>query len=80
TVERLFDASTLNDILLNEVDIDRSNKELFFEYDNKYQVVPVAQIGKDQGIAIVVDSFATLGEIDTLIHQNQPNAQLEYRR
>ncbi|CAF3322660.1 unnamed protein product [Rotaria socialis] len=80
TVERLFDASTLNDILLNEVDIDRSNKELFFEYDNKYQVVPLAQIGKDQGIAIVVDSFATLGEIDTLIHQNQPNAQLEYRR
>src|SRR5207248_1322730 len=71
TVERLMNAKTLQEILLDQTE-DGQSYDLFFEHENKYQTIPLEQVDEVEARRIIIESFTNMGEIDVLRHRNCP--------
>ena len=81
TVERLMNARTLRDILLQPMNKENQNTlSTFFEDDNKYQVVPLNQIDQHQAQILLTESFIELSEIDALVHRHDIELKSVCRR
>ena len=71
TVERLMNAHTLRDLLLQPMNKENPKSlGTFFEDDNKYRVVPLDQIDQHQAQRLLSESFVELSEIDALVHRH----------
>lgn len=79
TVERLLSAQTLQEILSHSMDND-SSQICVFEDVNEYQIVALEKVDKNEALHIITESFANLGEIDALVHQNRADLKLQHKQ
>lgn len=79
TVDRLLNATTLQEIFLHSINEDM-NLNCFFEDTNDYNVVALDNVDKNEALHIITESFANLGEIDVLVHHNRDDLKLEHKQ
>lgn len=80
TVEDLFNASTLQQILLHSTNGKCEQQNRFFAVKNEYQIVSLDRVDKDNALHIIIESFANLNELDALLHYNRDDLKLEYKQ